>query len=76
MAIIEGFNHSASGQWLRVKQGVVTIGPGTIKRWHCSDNEEEKLEQLGDDTYQRRNILIYYCVFMIPIPIIYIPRIY
>jgi hypothetical protein len=28
------------------------------------------------DTYQWRNILIYYCVFMIPIPIIPIPRIY
>jgi len=51
--------------------------PGAIKRSHCSGNEEDKLEQLDEnDTYQRRNILIYYCVFMIPIPIISIPRIY
>ena len=48
-----------------------------IKGSHCSGNEEDKLEQLGkNNTYQRRNILIYYCVFMIPIPTISIPRMY
>jgi hypothetical protein len=27
------------------------MGPGTIKRSHCSDNEEEKLEQLDRNRY-------------------------
>jgi len=49
-----------------------------MKRSHCSGNGKDRLEKLErkDDTYQRRNILIFYCVFMISIPIIFIPRIY
>jgi len=48
---MEGFNHSSRGQWLGVKQGVITMGPGTIKRSHCSDNGEDKLEQLETKRY-------------------------
>jgi hypothetical protein len=40
VAIIEGFNHSSSqSSW------------GTIKRSHCSGNEEDKLEQLERKRY-------------------------
>jgi len=42
-----------------------------MKRSHCSGNERDnRLEIQKTDTYQRRNILIYYCVIMIPTSII------
>jgi len=49
-----------------------------IKRAHCPGNEERaaRARERKNDTYQRRKILIYYCVFMIPIPIISILEIY
>jgi hypothetical protein len=58
-AIIEGSNHSLE----RVPKDYQKI----TLFWQWKD----KLEQLEKtDTYQRRNILIYYCIFMISIPII------
>jgi len=51
----------------------------TIKRSHCSSKWKRHQtweRENKDKTYQRRNILIYYCVSMIPISIISIPRIY
>jgi hypothetical protein len=45
VVIIEGFNHSSGEQWL----GVI-MGLRTIKRSHCSGNEEDKLEQLETKT--------------------------
>ena len=40
----------------------------TIKRPHCSGNEINNLQQRKNiSTYQRKNILIYYRVLMIPI---------
>jgi len=38
--------------------------------------EHQPGEQQEDNTYQRRNILIYNCVLILPIPIISVPRIY
>jgi hypothetical protein len=73
-------------KWLSLRDLIIAMCQGlkaegsralAIKRSHCSGNEEEAGErERKDNTYQRRNILIYYCVFMIPISIISIPRIY
>jgi len=66
--------------WLPLRELIIARESNwAIKRSHCSGNEEDKLEQRErNTTYQRRNILIYLCVFMIPIPIpiISISRIY
>jgi hypothetical protein len=68
VAIIEELNHCLVSRFL----GEEDRRTQTIKRSHCSSNEEDNLDKLRkNDTYQRRNILIYYCVFMKPIPIIY-----
>jgi hypothetical protein len=60
VAIIEGFNHSLKRVSKDYKETMLDEElRGT------SSNSYETI------TYQRRNILIYYCVYMIPISIIY-----
>ena len=50
----------------------VGVSQGTIKRSHCTGNEEDKLEQREkNDTDLRRNILMYYCVYLIPICLLF-----
>ena len=47
-------------------------GPRDYKKTTLFRQWKKKLKMLEtkNDTYQQRNILIYYCVIMIPIPII------
>jgi len=66
VSIIEGLNHSLKGVSIDYKEIMLfQEGKG------ASD-----LRLIKDETYQRRNILIYYCVFMIPISIIPVYRIH
>jgi hypothetical protein len=69
-------------KWLSLRDLIVkelADGGGimAIKKITLPGNERDKLKQREtNDTYQRRNILIYYCVFMIPISIVFRSRIY
>jgi len=59
MAIIEGFNHSL--EWVPRDYKEITL----LWQW-----KEQAQTARKSNTYQRKNIFIYYCVFIIPIPIL------
>jgi len=67
VGIIDGLNYSSSGSKPRDYKGFTLFRQG---------RGQARAAREKNDTYQRRNILIYYFVFMIPIPIISTPRIY